>query len=88
MTSRRKRLRVQAAQPAQAAQPIAPEPPFVPTVDTPRLHYRGDHTNIDPNRVYGPDAYRGVYRAGSAEYDAAANRTTIYFRPFVAARAS
>lgn len=86
MTSRRKRSRVQAAQPAQATQPAAPEPQFVPTADTPRLHYRGDRRNFDPRRVYGPDAFRAHYRAGAAEYDAGADRTTLYFKPVVPAK--
>ena len=84
----RRRSRRQVAQLAPVAPPAIPDPPFVPTAGTPRLHYRGDHRNFDPNRVYGPDAFRCFYRAGSAEYDEARDRTTIYFRPIVPARAS
>lgn len=45
------------------------------------LHYRGDRTNCDPEQVYGPDRFGGLYRATSAEYDVEADRTTITFAP-------
>ena len=81
MTTRKQRSRALAAQPAPAPKPAPEVQPFVPTEDTPRLHYRGDRTGVDPRRIYGPDAFGAIYRSGAAEYDAAADRTTIYFRP-------
>lgn len=47
----------------------------------PVLHYRGDRTNLHPEQVYGPDMFGGLWRATSAVYDLAQDRTTIAFAP-------
>lgn len=86
MTTRRQRSRALAAAPAPILEPPAPEASFVPDPDAsaPRLHYRGDRRDFDPRQIYGPDAYRGLYRVGAAKYDAETHRTTLYFRPIAA----
>lgn len=45
------------------------------------LHYPGDQTNFDPHHVMGPDLFGACYVATAAEYDAAADRTTLWVRP-------
>lgn len=44
------------------------------------LHYRGDQTGFDADQVMGPDLFGAHYRPVSAEYDAAADMTTMEFR--------
>lgn len=54
--------------------------------DEKKLHYRGDRTNYDPDQVMGPDMFGGLWRPVRAEYDPAADMTTMYFLPhYVAA---
>lgn len=55
--------------------------PIEPDENTPRLHFRGDCTEIDPSAVSGPDRFGAHYRATFAEYDAESDRTTIYYLP-------
>lgn len=48
---------------------------------TDTLHYPGDQRNFDPDHIYGPDLFRGCYRAAAAEYDAAQDRTSLQLVP-------
>lgn len=45
------------------------------------LHYRGDHTNFDADHVMGPDVFGAHYRVAAAEYDSAADVTTMTLAP-------
>lgn len=46
-----------------------------------QLHYRGDHTNFDPDHVMGPDMFGAHYRVAAAEHDPAADVTTMTLAP-------
>ncbi|OBK22526.1 hypothetical protein [Mycobacterium asiaticum] len=48
---------------------------------TDTLNYRGDCRNFDPDHIYGPDLFRGCYRAFTAEFDAATDRTSLHLVP-------
>lgn len=45
------------------------------------LNYPGDVTNC-VGQVMGPDLFKGMWQAVSAEYDAGANRTRVAFKPY------
>lgn len=45
------------------------------------LNFPGDRRNFDPGHIYGPDLFRGCYRAFTAEYDAATDRTSLQLVP-------
>ena len=45
------------------------------------LHYRGDCTDYPEGLVFGPDMYGGRWKPTRAEYDPAADRTTMRFLP-------
>lgn len=47
---------------------------------TDQLHYRGDHRQFDPDNIVGPDQFGAFYRAVAAEYDTAADRTTLHLQ--------
>lgn len=45
-----------------------------------QLHYRGDHRQFDPDHIMGHDQFGAYYRATAAEYDAAADLTTLHLQ--------
>jgi hypothetical protein len=45
------------------------------------LHYRGDHSNFDPDHIMGPDMFGACYRPVAGEYDAGTNLTALQLVP-------
>lgn len=45
-----------------------------------QLRYRGDQRNFDPDNIMGPDQFGAYYRATAAEYDTAADVTTLHLQ--------
>jgi hypothetical protein len=51
-----------------------------------QLHYKGDHTNFDPDHVMGPDMFGAHYQVTAAEYDSETDVTTLTLAPITAAQ--
>lgn len=45
------------------------------------LHYRGDCTDIDPNRLLGPDLHGAFYLPVAARFSQATGTTTVAVKP-------
>lgn len=45
------------------------------------LHFPGDCTRFDPEHIYGPDLFRGCYRAADADYQPDTDQTTLHLAP-------
>lgn len=45
------------------------------------LNFPGDRRNFDSEHIYGPDLFRGCYRAADADYDTETDRTALRLVP-------